>query len=180
MATENNDISKRLTELSASAEAVHELLRRRLDRLATADLSEEIVAVDFDGTCVEHVFPEVGNDVPFAVEVLKALAAGGAKLILWTMRSDKNSIIIGSPTQADAAYYLTAAREWFEARDIPLYGVNENPQQVGWTSSPKAYAHTYIDDAALGCPLVYPLAGRPYVDWQAVAEKLVDRFLAVS
>jgi hypothetical protein len=51
--------------------------------------------------------------------------------------------------------------------------VGENPTQKEWTSSPKCYAHIYIDDAALGCPLVKGENGeRDYVDWTAV-EKLL-------
>ena len=45
-----------------------------------------IIAIDFDGTCVEHEFPKVGNDVPNAVNVIKQLAKNH-QLILWTMRS---------------------------------------------------------------------------------------------
>lgn len=148
-----------------------------LTKIADLDLSDVIVAVDFDGTCVTHEFPAVGHDVPHAVDVLKALDAGGAKLILWTMRSDLQSVIIGSPTESDAAYYLEHARDWFADRGIALYGANENPQQSTWTNSPKAYAHIYIDDAALGCPLIYDKHARPYVDWLAIAWMLGERFL---
>jgi hypothetical protein len=59
-------------------------------------------------------------------------------------------------------------------------GVNRNPEQTGWTSSPKAYAKVYIDDAALGAPL---LPGgynestedieRPYIDWEQVRKALL-------
>lgn len=46
---------------------------------------------------------------------------------------------------------------------------NENPTQKDWTSSPKPYAHIYIDDAALGVPLKHDsLSERPYVDWNMV------------
>lgn len=50
---------------------------------------------------------------------------------------------------------LQDAIDWFKKYDIPLFGVNEkkNPTQKDWTSSPKPYAHIYIDDAALGVPL---------------------------
>jgi len=51
---------------------------------------------------------------------------------------------------------------------VPLVGINGNPEQGSWTISPKAYAHIYIDDAALGCPLIKPYQSRPYVDWKAV------------
>lgn len=61
------------------------------------------------------------------------------------------------------------AIDWFKKHDIPLFGVNENPTQKDWTSSPKPYAHIYIDDAALGVPLKHDsLSERPYVDWDIV------------
>lgn len=114
-----------------------------------------IIAVDFDGTCVEHVYPLIGDDVPGCVEVLKELLEKGHELFLWTMR-DKRP--------------LEEAVRWFKDRDIHLIGVNKNPR---WgTGSPKEYAHVYIDDAALGCPLVVLPEGRPYVDWSRVKEEL--------
>lgn len=119
-----------------------------------------IIAVDFDGTCTEHRYPEIGKDIG-AEPVLKRLSASGHQLILWTMRS-------GKP--------LKEAVNWFQQRDIPLYGVNCNPSQKKWTDSPKVYAHMYIDDAALGIPLCTPSEGdendRPYVDWLAVEQLL--------
>ena len=124
-----------------------------------------IISVDFDGTCVTHEFPEVGDDVPGSVEVLRELVAHGHCLILWTMRSD------GRP-EGD---FLKPAVAWFAKHGIPLFGINENPKQRHWTGSPKAYAHLYIDDAALGCPLIQPEDGktRPFVNWSLVREFLV-------
>lgn len=120
----------------------------------------KILAVDFDGTVVRHEYPEVGPDVPHAQKVLRQLVANDVKLILWTMRS---------------GMYLVDAVDWFRDRDIPLYGINSNPEQGSWTASPKAYAHLYIDDAALGCPLLpCPVGGRPYVDWWAVEAYLKE------
>ena len=128
-----------------------------------------IIAVDFDGTCVTHEFPKVGKDIG-AVPVLKKLVEKGHKIILYTMRShpDKNNQgktlsgeIISNDTLQDAI-------NWFKKNDIPLWGINENPKQKEWTSSPKIYANIYIDDAALGTPLKYDEDGiisRPYVDW---------------
>lgn len=123
----------------------------------------DIIAVDFDGTCVTHEYPSVGRDIG-AAPVLKALSEAGCKLILWTMRSRG---------RGDGTDPLQDAIDWFEANGIPLFGVNENPQQKIWTSSPKAYAKLYIDDAALGTPLIPGKEGeRPYVDWNAVAGML--------
>ena len=122
----------------------------------------KIIAVDFDGTCVTHEYPEVGNDIG-AAPVLKQLVNAGHKLILFTMRS--------GPELYDAV-------EWFNENEIPLFGVNKNPQQHSWTSSPKPYAHIYIDDAALGCPLKPGYHGRrPYVDWYEVKELLYQKDL---
>lgn len=115
-----------------------------------------IIAVDFDGTVVEHCYPKVGKSAPGAVKVLRKLAANGNQLILWTMRSGEE---------------LSDAVAWFNARHIPLFGVNSNPTQSDWTSSPKAYAHRYIDDAAAGCPLYTPEGfDRPCVNWKKIAE----------
>lgn len=131
-----------------------------------------IIAIDFDGTCVTHEFPRVGADIG-AVPVLKALTDAGHKLILFTMRSD-----VETPTSADpdihpvGGQYLTDAVNWFHANGIPLWGIQTNPEQSSWTHSPKAYAQLYIDDAALGCPLIYKSGSRPYVDWVAVYRML--------
>ena len=32
-----------------------------------------IIAIDFDGTVVEHKYPEIGEERPFATETLKML-----------------------------------------------------------------------------------------------------------
>lgn len=85
------------------------------------------------------------------------------------MRSDiddpKSS---GYDIHPEGGKYLTDAVNWFKKNDIPLYGINENPDQSSWTTSPKPYCHMYIDDAALGCPLIQEPNQRPYVDWYTV------------
>ena len=118
------------------------------------------IAIDFDGTCVTHDYPRIGKEIG-ATEVLKRLVEAGHKLILNTMRSDKE---------------LQDAVNWFKKNGIELYGVNENPTQKRWTNSPKVYAHMYIDDAALGCPLINApeLSNRPFVDWDSVGRKLIQ------
>ena len=45
-----------------------------------------IIAVDFDGTIVEHRYPSIGPEIPFAIETLKLLREERHKLILWTVR----------------------------------------------------------------------------------------------
>jgi hypothetical protein len=133
------------------------------------------IVIDFDGTCVAHDFPAIGHDIG-AVPVLKALVAAGHRLILFTMRSDKEfegvtpefKEIYPAPGQ-----YLTAAVQWFKDNDIELFGIQTNPRQDKWTSSPKAYGHIYIDDAALGVPLITNFHDRPFVDWVEVHRLLI-------
>lgn len=118
-----------------------------------------IIAVDFDGTCVTHKYPEIGEDVG-ADKVLKKLVDNGHKIILLTMRSHK---------EYNGRDLLDEAVNWFKERNIDLYSVNENPQQKSWTDSQKVYAQCYIDDAALGCPLKMDNDGNGmHVDWEPI------------
>jgi hypothetical protein len=129
------------------------------------------IAIDFDGTCVTHEYPDTGKDIG-AASVLQKLIEKGHNLILFTMRSNNNDFSDGLTIENDG---LTKAIIWFKENNIPLYGIQRNPTQGNWTQSPKCYAHLYIDDAALGCPLIYPEKGRPYVDWVKVEEILKEK-----
>ncbi len=118
-----------------------------------------IICVDFDGTIVDHRYPELGQPVPEALTWLKRLQSCGARLILYTMRSEEG---VAGNTLAPAVRYL-------QEQGIEFYGVNNHPGQQSWTSSPKVYADLYIDDAAFGCPLIRPAGfARPCVDWKKV------------
>ena len=113
-----------------------------------------IIAIDFDGTCVKHAYPNIGDDIG-AVPVLKEMIRNGHQLVLNTMRSGD---------------LLQNAVDWFTQNGIVLSGANYCPGQATWTSSPKVYANIYIDDAALGCPtIIDEKTGRGYVDWRVVA-----------
>jgi hypothetical protein len=130
-----------------------------------------IVAIDFDGTIVDHRYPAVGGPVPGALQWMKRFQSLGAKLVLWTMRS-------GGRT--DGTDPLKDAVDYCRESGVEFWGVNENPEQHDWTASPKAYAHVYVDDAAACCPLRdNPRAGgRPYVDWDAVGPAVEALILA--
>ena len=119
-----------------------------------------IIAIDFDGTCVTHDYPEIGSDIG-AVPVLKELIKNGNKLILLTMRSGST---------------LKDAITWFDDNDIHLWSVNHNPEQNSWTDSRKVYAQLYIDDAALGAPVKKDkkLSDRSFIDWGLARKMLVD------
>lgn len=125
-----------------------------------------IIGLDFDGTVVTHEYPKIGRDIG-AIPVLKELIANGHQLMLWTMRGNKPQ---------DEINTLQDAVDWFKEHEIQLWGINENPDQKasGWSNSNKQYAQLYIDDAAIGCPLIYPEMGRPYVNWDVIREHLFE------
>ena len=118
------------------------------------------ICVDFDGTLVHHEFPKIGGEVPEAFRVLSRILNNPmAFLILYTMRSGAS---------------LHEAVDFCSDKGVSFWAVNRNPDQGRWSSSPKVYAQYYIDDAAVGCPLITPKKGRPYVDWLAVEKILVE------
>jgi len=134
------------------------------------------INIDFDGTVVTHDFPNVGKDIG-AVPILRKLVNQGHQLILFTMRADrfKTNDPQDDTIQDVTGLFLTDAIQWFEDNDIPLYGIQTNPTQSNWTTSPKSYAQLMIDDSALGCPLKWDeeLSNRPFVDWEQVYQLLI-------
>lgn len=95
------------------------------------------IAVDFDGTIVEHQYPKIGKDLLFAFETLKELQKNGALLILWTFRA-------GEELDEAVAYCLS--------KGIEFYAINKNyPEEVYDESiSRKINADVYIDDKNVG------------------------------
>jgi hypothetical protein len=130
-----------------------------------------IFVVDFDGTCVLDNFPDCGQDVPNAEKVLKLLTKKGHLIILFTCRCDSYRNVLahesgcGKPIQR--GQYLSIAIKWFKDRDIPLWGINTNPEATFPDASPKPFAQMYIDDKAFGCPLI-EIDGKKVVDWKNV------------
>lgn len=92
------------------------------------------IAVDFDGTIVEHRFPDIGKPIIFAFETLKKLQEDRHQLILWTYRSGKE---------------LDEAVEFCRKNGVEFYAVNSNyPEEVYEEGkiSRKIQADFYIDD----------------------------------
>ena len=98
------------------------------------------IAVDFDGTIVEHRYPEIGEEIPFAIDTLKALIADRHQLILWSVREGK---------------LLDDAVEWCRERGVEFYAVNKDyPEERGTSNnqhfSRKIKADMFIDDRNVG------------------------------
>ena len=116
-----------------------------------------IIAIDFDGTIVKWKYPEIGKPVPRAFRAMKKLQAEGNYLILLSMRKTE---------------LLNAAIDFCRKHGVVFWAINCCPTQISWTDSNKIHAGAYIDDYAVGCPLIYPKNGHPYVNWPEIMEQL--------
>lgn len=96
------------------------------------------IAIDFDGTIVEHRYPQIGNEIPFATDTLKMLINDRHRLILWSVREGK---------------LLEEAVEWCRQRGVEFYAVNKDyPEEetAHRNFSRKIKADIFIDDRNLG------------------------------
>ena len=101
------------------------------------DVTNIKIAVDFDGTIVEHKYPEIGKEKLFAFETLLTMQKRGFKIILWTVRSGER---------------LEEAVEFCRDKGLEFYAVNKNyPEEViDENFERKIEADIYIDDRNVG------------------------------
>lgn len=99
--------------------------------------NSKILAIDFDGTIVEHKYPAIGKEMLFAFATLKALQQKGHKLILWTIRT-------GS--------LLDDAVNYCRENGVEFYAVNKNypEEELDANTSRKLNADIFIDDRMIG------------------------------
>jgi hydroxymethylpyrimidine pyrophosphatase-like HAD family hydrolase len=95
------------------------------------------IAIDFDGTIVEHDYPRIGKEMLFAFATIKELQKKGHKLILYTYRT-------GS--------LLEDAVEFCKKNGVEFYAVNKNyPEEVITADTPrKLNVDIFIDDRNVG------------------------------
>jgi hypothetical protein len=96
-----------------------------------------VIAVDFDGTIVEHKYPEIGKEKPFAIQTLRMLQREGNRVILFTSREGE---------------LLDDAIAFCHDRGLDFYAVNSNqpPDALFPRQTSKVIADVYIDDRNLG------------------------------
>lgn len=111
-----------------------------------------ILAIDFDGTIVEHRFPDIGNPLPFAFVTLRHLQKSHT-LVLWTCRTGKE---------------LQEAIDFCAQHGLIFDAVNQNPACMPFATSPKIYADVYIDDRNV-------FAGR--MDWDLIQRYITAKSL---
>ncbi len=96
-----------------------------------------VIAVDFDGTIVQHKYPKIGKEIPFATMTLKKLNEDGHRLILWTYRCGEE---------------LEEAIKFCEKKGVEFYAINSNypEEKMDDNISRKILADVYIDDRNVG------------------------------
>ena len=111
------------------------------------------IAVDFDGTIVEHKYPEIGAEIPFSIDTLKMLINDRHRLILWSVRE---------------GVLLEETVEYCRKRGIEFYAVNKDYPEEKTTDrnfSRKLKVDMFIDDRNLG--------GLP--DWGTIYRMINER-----
>lgn len=97
------------------------------------------IAVDFDGTIVTDEYPQIGKELPFAIETLKAMIKDRHRLVLWTVREGQ---------------YLDDAVKWCQDRGVEFYAVNRDyPEEEAEKNnhfSRKLKVDMWIDDRNIG------------------------------
>ncbi len=127
------------------------------------------IAVDFDGTIVENKYPEIGEEIPFAMDTLKMLRQNGHRLILWTCREGQ---------------LLDNAVDWCRERNFEFYAVNRDYPEETTDNNPaftrKLKADLFIDDRSLGglpdWGTIYQMVTHRQ-DWHAVIDQTVKSTL---
>lgn len=97
------------------------------------------IAVDFDGTIVDHRYPAIGKERPFAIETLRMLQKEGHQLILWSVREGE---------------LLDEAVQWCHEHGLDFYAVNRDyPEELPENNnnfSRKLKVDLFIDDRNIG------------------------------
>ena len=115
-----------------------------------SDKSKLVIAVDFDGTIVQHRYPDIGEIIPGAFEVLRDLQEEGHRLILWTVRDGID---------------LQAAIDFCLDHGIMFYAANESypDEEFNKYISRKVDVDIFIDDRNVG----------GFLGWDKIREVLI-------
>lgn len=128
-----------------------------------------VIAVDFDGTIVQNKYPDIGEEIPFAIDTLKMLRQNGHRLILWTCREGE---------------LLDNAVEWCRQRNFEFYAINRDYPEETSDNNPaftrKLKADLFIDDRSLGglpdWGTIYQMVSRRH-SWHDVIDQAVKTSL---
>lgn len=110
-----------------------------------------VIAVDFDGTIVQHMYPEIGETIDGALEGLHNLAMDGHYIVIWTCRVGKELIDV---------------KNWLDNHGVIYDAININAGCVNFPTGPKIYYDILIDDRAYGCK----------INWKKIVKDVRKRY----
>lgn len=112
-----------------------------------------VIAVDFDGTIVQHRYPEIGDTIDGALEGLSQLAMDGHYIVIWTCRVGKE---------------LLDVKNWLDSNGVIYDSINRNAGCVNFPTGPKIYYDILIDDRAWDC----------VIDWTKIVKDVRKKYEA--
>jgi len=125
-----------------------------------------VIAVDFDGTIVEHAYPNIGAQIGKSIEILRYFKENlGCKVILWTCR--------------EPAAGLEEAVEYCCSRGLEFDAVNENVLEMGFLAAHKICADLYIDDRCGGRLMAGKTSNMSPDEWHLIKEQ-VEAYVQAS
>lgn len=133
------------------------------------------VAIDFDGTLITDAWPQCGVDMPGGAEVIAWLLSQGARIIIWTCRTEKQCPP-GAPW-SDIQYVHDWLKDHGFRWDLGIrILVNDNfsdiREKFNHSESRKVFAHVYVDDKNLGG---FPGWRAAHATLQEALEKFLQR-----
>jgi hypothetical protein len=135
------------------------------------------ILLDFDGTCVEHIYPEIGRCNFGCIEVIDKLQKAGHKIILNTLRSELNPVSFKKSIEwFDKAYMFLLKRDLdFSLKPIEVSPVKIHP--VAWNLDYFMKSGTImIDDQSFGIPLKRAVMSNGYmVDWDKLDQEFINK-----
>ena len=127
------------------------------------------IYLDFDGTVVEHYFPEIGAENPHAIKVIARLQSAGHEIVLNTYRAD-----IDVQHVHEALEFIHSFEEILQPIEKFLHQKLE-PRSFDLDIA-KESNQLYLDDIAEGIPMRrnIVLEHGMMVDWVELEKKLEE------
>lgn len=122
------------------------------------------IFLDFDGTVVEHDYPQIGKLNPNSLEVIKRLQDAGHTIILNTMRVEFND------------NSLEETLNYFEINGIKIAKHTKFKKHPLRWDLDNLGNELYIDDIATNIPLIKSsIVDGFMVDWVEIENQLINK-----
>lgn len=138
------------------------------------------IYLDFDGTVVEHTYPELGRCNFGCIEVLHKLKLAGHKIILNTYRVELEGVDVCLKYLNEYAWMMLVDKSLEDEIDLSITEhtlVKYYPNPWDWKEM-KANKTIYIDDITPKIPLKKAcMVNNDMVDWQELDKQFKEHGL---